>query len=75
MTGSLPWFMLLLPFFAAAVIVFLTKPLPAVSSFLAVAATLGSFICACIIFGDLELLVWDEEVRSRYKIEVRLGRA
>ena len=43
--------MLLLPFFAAAVIVFLTKPLPAVSSFLAVAATLGSFICACIIFG------------------------
>jgi NADH-quinone oxidoreductase subunit L len=51
MSNTLPWFMLLLPFFAAALIVFLTKPLPSLSSFLAVAATLGSFICACIIFG------------------------
>src|SRR5262245_39297349 len=51
MSNTLPWFMLLLPFFAATVIVLLTKPLPAVSSVLAVAATLGSFICACIIFG------------------------
>lgn len=50
MSSILPWLLLLLPFFAAAAIVLLTKPFRGLSSFVSVAAALGSFVCSCIIF-------------------------
>jgi NADH-quinone oxidoreductase subunit L len=50
MTSALPWLILLLPFFAAAVIVLLTKSWPGLSSFISVAAVLTSFVFSCIVF-------------------------
>ena len=40
MSSALPWFILLLPFFAAVVIVLITKPYRGLSSFISVAAVL-----------------------------------
>jgi NADH-quinone oxidoreductase subunit L len=51
MTSALPWLILLLPFFAAAVIVLFTKSLPSLSSFISVAAVLLSFVFSCIVFA------------------------
>ena len=50
MTSALPWLILLLPFFAAAVIVLFTKALPGLSSVISVAAVLASFVFSCIVF-------------------------
>ena len=50
MSSALPWYILLLPFFAAVVIVLLTKPYPGLSSFISVTAVLGSFACSCAVF-------------------------
>ena len=50
MSSALPWYLLLLPFFAAAAIVLLTKSPPGLSSFISVAAVLGSFACSCVVF-------------------------
>src|SRR4051812_22913559 len=49
--SALPWYLLLLPFFAAVVIVLFTKSSPAVSSFISVGAVLGSFVCSCVVFA------------------------
>jgi NADH-quinone oxidoreductase subunit L len=51
MTSALPWYILLLPFFAAAVIVLFTKSLPGLSSFISVAAVLASFVGSCVVFA------------------------
>jgi NADH-quinone oxidoreductase subunit L len=42
---------LLLPLFASATIVLLTKSFRGLSSLISVAAVLGSFVCSCIVFG------------------------
>src|ERR1700676_4281738 len=50
MSSALPWYLLLLPFFAAVAIVLMTKSYRGLSSFISVAAVLGSFACSCIVF-------------------------
>ena len=48
--SAFPWYILLLPFFAAAVIVLFTKSFPGLSSFISVAAVLASFVLSCVVF-------------------------
>jgi NADH-quinone oxidoreductase subunit L len=50
MNSSLPWYVLLLPLCSAAVIVLITRRSKTLSSFISVAAVLGSFACSCVIF-------------------------
>src|ERR1700736_5477314 len=50
MNGSLPWYVLLLPLCSAAVIVLFTRRSRTLSSYISVAAVLGSFVCSCLIF-------------------------
>jgi NADH-quinone oxidoreductase subunit L len=50
MNSALPWYILLLPFFAAITIVLVTKSYRGVSSFISVAAVLASFACSCVVF-------------------------
>src|SRR6202140_5850964 len=52
MNSSLPWLALLLPLFSAGAITLFTRRLKALSSFISVAAVLGSFLCSCLIFGQ-----------------------
>ncbi|MEY2506858.1 MAG: NADH-quinone oxidoreductase subunit [Verrucomicrobiota bacterium] len=47
----LPWYILLLPLVAAAIIVLVTKRRPGISSFLSVAAVLASFALSCVVFA------------------------
>jgi NADH-quinone oxidoreductase subunit L len=51
MNSALPWYILLLPFFAAVTIVLLTKSYRGLSSFISVAAVLVSFALSCIVFA------------------------
>ncbi len=46
----LPWYALLLPLFSATIITLLFRRSKALSSFVSVAAVLGSFVCSCLIF-------------------------
>ena len=55
MTSTLPWFLLLLPFFAAVVIVLFTKPYRGLSSSISVAAALASFGCSCVVFITFDI--------------------
>jgi len=48
----LPWIALLLPLLAAFIIMVATRPLRTLSAFISVAAVLGSFVCACLIFSQ-----------------------
>jgi len=50
MNSIFPWYILLLPLFAAVAIIFVTRSSRELSSFLSVAAVLGSFICSCLVF-------------------------
>ena len=50
MSSALPWAILLLPFFAAVVIVLLTKSYRGLSSFISIIAVLGSFAGSCVVF-------------------------
>jgi NADH-quinone oxidoreductase subunit L len=50
MNSALPWYILLLPFLAAVAIVLVTKSYPRLSSFISVAAVLGSFAGSCVVF-------------------------
>jgi len=50
MSSTLPWYILLLPFFAAVVIVLLTRSYRGLSSFISVAAVLGTFVGSCVVF-------------------------
>src|SRR5437588_1035838 len=60
--SALPWYILLLPLFAAAVIALFTKRWAGVSSFLSVAAVLASFAISCFVFATPDLqpveLIW-----------------
>src|SRR5438270_56027 len=51
----LPWFVLLLPLGSAGVITLLTRRRKNVSSYISVAAVLGSFFCSCAIFTKLDI--------------------
>ena len=46
----LPWYVLLLPLGSAIAITLFTLRFKALSSFISVAAALGSFVCGCLIF-------------------------
>ena len=50
MISSLPWIALLLPLVSAFAIMIATRPLRTISALISVAAVLGSFVCAAIIF-------------------------
>lgn len=50
MNSTLPWFVLLLPFAAAVVIVLFAKPYHTLGSIISVGAALIGFICSCIVF-------------------------
>jgi NADH-quinone oxidoreductase subunit L len=56
-SALLPWFILLLPFAAAVVIVLFTKSWPGVSSFISVVAVLASFAGSCIVFAAPDIQV------------------
>jgi NADH-quinone oxidoreductase subunit L len=51
----LPWFVLLLPLGSAGVITLFTRRWKNVSSYISVAAVLGSFFCSCAIFTKLDI--------------------
>src|SRR5438270_3427526 len=53
--SALPWYILLLPLFAAAVIALFTKRWAGVSSFLSVAAVLASFAISCFVFATPDI--------------------
>ncbi len=53
--SSLPWFALILPLISAATITLFTRRFKQLSSFISVAAVLGSFLCSCLIFGQADL--------------------
>src|ERR1700720_1440073 len=52
MNSSLPWLALLAPLVSAGAITLFTRRLKALSSFISVAAVLGSFLFSCLIFGQ-----------------------
>src|SRR5438046_7180555 len=56
---SLPWAVLLLPFFSAAVIVLFTRRWKTISSLISVSAVLGSFVCSCAIFVTPDISAMD----------------
>src|SRR5438046_10270659 len=60
----LPWYILLFPLFAAALIVLLTKSRPGISSFISVLAVLASFAMSCVVFATPDIqplkLTWIE---------------
>jgi formate hydrogenlyase subunit 3/multisubunit Na+/H+ antiporter MnhD subunit len=55
MMSALPWFILLLPLLAAAVIALVTKPWPGLSAFISVAAALAGFAMSCLVFATPHL--------------------
>src|SRR5713101_433271 len=48
----LPWYALLLPLASAIAITLFTRRSKALSSFLSIAAVIGSFVCSCLIFSQ-----------------------
>ena len=53
--NGLPWYVLLLPLFAAAVIILFTQRSPGLSSFISVGAALAGFAGSCVIFATADL--------------------
>jgi NADH-quinone oxidoreductase subunit L len=51
MNSALPWVVLLLPLASAIAITLFTRHWKDLSSFISVAAVLGSFVCGCFVFG------------------------
>jgi NADH-quinone oxidoreductase subunit L len=51
MNSILPWIVLLTPLVSAAAITLFTRRSKSLSSFISVAAVLGSFICGCFVFA------------------------
>src|SRR5205814_1224213 len=50
MKSMLPWYVLLLPLGSAIAITFFTRRFKTLSSFISIAAVLGSFVCSSLIF-------------------------
>jgi NADH-quinone oxidoreductase subunit L len=55
MTSALPWYALLTPLLASAVIVLFTQRARRLSAFISVLAVIISFACACFIFARAEI--------------------
>src|SRR3954469_759237 len=53
--SALPWYILLLPLLAAAVIALFTKSWPGLSSFISVGAALAGFAMSCIVFATPDI--------------------
>jgi NADH-quinone oxidoreductase subunit L len=53
--SNLPWYVLLLPLFSAAVITLFTRRWKTLSSYISVAAVLASFACSCAIFRKIDI--------------------
>ena len=51
MSSTMPWFILLLPLIAAAVIALLTRSWPGLSAFISVTAALAGFAMSCLVFA------------------------
>src|SRR5436190_1335008 len=52
MSSALPWYILLLPFFASVAIVLFTKSHRGLSAAISVTAVLGSFAASCVVFAS-----------------------
>src|SRR3954464_14121712 len=59
MMTALPWFILLLPLIAAAVIALLTKPWSSLSAFISVTAALAGFAMSCFVFATPDIQALD----------------
>ena len=53
--SSLPWLILLLPLASAGIITLFTRRSPALSSAISVLAVLGSFLCSCFVFVQIDI--------------------
>ena len=53
--SSLPWCALLLPLISAVAITLFTRRSKQLSSFISIAAVLGSFLCSCLIFRQANI--------------------
>jgi NADH-quinone oxidoreductase subunit L len=51
MISALPWYALLVPLFASAMIVLFTQRARNLSAVISVAAVLSSFVCSCLVFA------------------------
>jgi NADH-quinone oxidoreductase subunit L len=55
MKSMLPWYALLLPLASAIAVTLLARRSKSLSSFLSIAAVLGSFVCSCLIFTQPDI--------------------
>ncbi|HST30942.1 MAG TPA: NADH-quinone oxidoreductase subunit L [Chthoniobacterales bacterium] len=53
--SSLPWVILLLPLASATIITLLTRRFRTLSATISVLAVLGSFVCSCLVFVQLDI--------------------
>lgn len=71
--SSLPWMVLALPFASAALITLFTRRWPTLSSFISVAAVLGSFVCSCAIFVRTDIsapeFIWID-IRGIFQVPI-----
>ena len=51
----LPWLILLLPLISAATITLFTRRFRTVSAAISIAAVLGSFLCSCMVFSQVDI--------------------
>src|SRR3954471_7451618 len=59
MMSALPWFILLLPLVAAAVIALVTKAWPGLSASISVTAALAGFAMSCVVFATPDLQTFE----------------
>src|SRR4051794_35948132 len=59
MTSALPWFILLTPLVAAAVIALFTKGSPGLSAFISVVAALAGFGMSCLVFATPDIQAFE----------------
>ena len=55
MSSALPWFILLLPLIATAIIALVTRAWPGLSAFISVTAALAGFAMSCLVFASPHL--------------------
>src|SRR4051812_3448965 len=57
--SALPWFILLVPLAAAAVIALVTKSSPGVSAFISVIAAVAGFAMSCFVFATPDIQTFE----------------
>ncbi|MDQ2867857.1 MAG: NADH-quinone oxidoreductase subunit L [Verrucomicrobiota bacterium] len=73
-TSSLPWYALLIPLLASAIIVLFTQRARTLSAMISVAAVLLSFLCSCLIFARPEITATEIPwIEMRGLLHVPLG--